>query len=168
MSAQGSHPFYLLSYTETAPTGTNDETLLFGGGETAGEGAEGATRLPVRRQGVARIRSSWVSNAVVSECAVVSVDADENDREGRSRAATDAGGDGSDERGTVRRNADHEREGLIECAVGMMHLMRASRMALSLVAYSLRLSFRKIGRGGASCGDVRNVLGAWARPRGSR
>lgn len=44
MRAQGSHPFYLLSYTETAPTGTNDETLLFGGGETAGEGAEGATR----------------------------------------------------------------------------------------------------------------------------
>lgn len=153
MRAQGSHPVYLLSYTETAPTGTNDETLLSGGGETAGEGAEeppGSTRVPVRRQGVARIRSSWVSNAVVSECAVVSVDADENDREGRSRAATDAGGDGSDERGTVRRNADHEREGLIECAVGMMHLMRASRMALSLVAYSLRLSFRKIGRGGAS------------------
>ena len=97
MSAQGSHPVYVLSFFETASTGTNDETLLSGGGETAGEGAEeppGSTRVPVRRQGVARIRSSWVSNAVVSECAVVSVDADENDREGRSRAATDAGGDG--------------------------------------------------------------------------
>jgi len=41
----------------------------------------------------------------------------------------------------------------------MMHLMRASRMALSLVAYSLRLSFRKIGRGGASCGDEYCVRG---------
>ena len=71
MSAQGPHPFYHLTYTETASTGTNDETLLFGGGETAGEGAERATRVPVRRQGVVLIRSSWVSNAVVSQCAVL-------------------------------------------------------------------------------------------------
>ena len=59
-----------------------------------------------------------------------SVDADE-DREGAIACADGCRGDRSDERGTVRLNADREREVLIECAVGMVLVMQASRMALS-------------------------------------
>ena len=104
---------------------------------------------------------------MVSECAVESVDADE-DREGAIACADGCRGDRSDERGTVRLNADREREVLIECAVGMVLVMQASRMALSgrlwyTLPYRIRISRP---RGGAA--RIVTVNGPKAGRVGSR
>ena len=98
-----------------------------------------------------------------------SVDADE-DREGAIACADGCRGDRSDERGTVRLNADREREVLIECAVGMVLVMQASRMALSgrlwyTLPYRIRISRP---RGGAARIVTVSVNGPKAGRVGSR
>ena len=72
--------------------------------------------------------------------------------------------------GTVRLNADREREVLIECAVGMVLVMQASRMALSgrlwyTLPYRIRISRP---RGGAARIVTVSVNGPKAGRVGSR